>query len=546
MVMTAAAVVGAAVALVIVAFALRAARRRLLAAIDRLPAAVRAQAGADSARRRPLDELEAIAGELAAQAQASSFVADALAPFPESGARGVESSPTSEEVAVLAVELRRLVDRARGSGAGPIERHSRDLAVIDRIVVDHGGQVAGVLGHRVLAAFRGEERTLCAVSAAAAVIGRVAAAGSAASIETPHVAVASGEAWSGSVDYRGRAESALIGPPLQRIERLLHDAIPGEILLARNAYEEIERDLERIGETAVRRAGTVGAQEAYVLAADAGARLRLPLRAMQTGGEPEPVRVEASPSRRTPAARRAVGDLFAGRFELNERLGGGAGSDAWKARDAAGRWFVVKRLYDGTAEDGAIAAAWLAAQRASAAIDDAWVVGVIAADSCDDGLYAARAYARDQTLRSVLGAGVRPPRGVALSWVRQLAAGLTAIHAAGLVHASPRAENVVVDRCGVARWIDLGVTRGRLRRSGGPEIPPEWSEKGPSASTDIFGLGALLDEMLLGPAHGAGTVSAEDDALRHVVHACLLEDPLLRYPSAAALLAALNRLPPPA
>jgi hypothetical protein len=57
----------------------------------------------------------------------------------------------------------------------------------------------------------------------------------------------------------------------------------------------------------------------------------------------------------------------------------------------------------------------------------------------------------------------------------------------------------------------------------------------------VFGLGALLDELLLAGDEPGGS-RAGDDEMRHLVHTCLLEDPALRHSSAAAVLAALDRL----
>lgn len=505
-------------------------RRRWLDAFDRLPAALRRRAGLGSSRD-PASAVHALAGELEAQAAAARFVDQTAGAFPEVGGRGI-ASVAAAEVTVLAVELRRLIGgAATASGSGtPLEVHSADLSSAAAAIADYRGTVLGALGHRLLAEFRGPDRTLRAVAAAADVIGRSSGDTGSSSIEAPHVAVAVGEAWSGSVDYRGRAEPAAIGPPFQRIERVLHDAIPGEIVLARNAYEEIAPALARAGETAIRRSGTVGAQEVYALAADAAARLAVMPRVMEAGGQ-SPAGAGTTTSGPTPTR-------FAGRYELRECLGASADADTWKAIDEHGRWVVVKRLHDGTELDQAAAAEWLRVQRAISTLVSPFVVAPLDAAGGEGCLYVVRPYARTRTLRSILDTH-RPPRQVALYWARQLAAGLESLHAAGLVHANLRSENVLIDAAGAARWIDAGSTLGRVRRADGPDAPPEWREgRAPDAASDVFGLGALLEELLL----AADEARAGDDELRHLIHTCLVEDPALRHSSAGAVLAALDRL----
>jgi hypothetical protein len=498
-------------------------RQRWLDAFARLPLAVRRAAAQPD---DPAAALGALATELEAQAAAAQFVDEANGAFPEVGGRGV-AVVARAEITVLAVEMRRLyVSGTFGAADAALETHSADLASAAAAVAEAGGTVLGALGHRLIAEFRGAYRTLRAVAAAADLLGRASAA-RVSSMEAPHVAIASGEAWTGTVDYRGWAEPAAIGPPFQRLERVLHDAIPGEIVLARSALDEIAPALARAGETAVRRAGTVGAQEIYALAADAAARLVATSRSMAVGAVS--TIPNAAPNADSAATR------FAGRYELRECLGASADADTWKATDENGRWVVVKRLHDGTELDHSAAAEWLRVQRALTTLGSPWVVATLDAAGGEGCLYGVRPYARARSLRSILDAH-RPPRAVALLWARHLASGLQSLHDAGLVHTNVRAENVLIDAAGAARWIDAGLTVSRARRAEGPDIAPEWREgRAPDAAADVFALGALFEELLL-----AGDAPGDGD-LRRLVHGCLSEDPALRHASAGAVRAALDR-----
>jgi len=51
------------------------------------------------------------------------------------------------------------------------------------------------------------------------------------------------------------------------------------------------------------------------------------------------------------------------------------------------------------------------------------------------------------------------PMGQALSWVRQAAAGLAAVHSQGLIHFDIKPANILIDLGGVAKVADLGIAR---------------------------------------------------------------------------------------
>ncbi|MEO8554481.1 MAG: serine/threonine-protein kinase, partial [Kofleriaceae bacterium] len=173
------------------------------------------------------------------------------------------------------------------------------------------------------------------------------------------------------------------------------------------------------------------------------------------------------------------------------------------------------------------------------------------------------------SLGDILDRGVLSIHG-ALAVARQIAGGLLAAHAQGVIHADVTPCNVLVQRDHV-KLIDFGLAQLRERRlpstladhiTGTPSyVSPEQLQGHPATeASDQYSLGCVLFEMLAGrpPFHGESTTeiclshvrtpaprvtSLNEDvpyALSAVVARCLHKDPKQRYPSMAALAEALE------
>jgi serine/threonine protein kinase len=158
-----------------------------------------------------------------------------------------------------------------------------------------------------------------------------------------------------------------------------------------------------------------------------------------------------------------------------------------------------------------------------------------------------------------------------LELTKQLAEGLAAVHACGLLHRDLKPENVLIGEDGRPRLVDFGlaapVASADLARISGtlPYMAPEQA-RGESeridARTDVFGLGAVLYELLTGrpPYEGASTEELYRAAcagdvvpprqfnrrvsrdVNDLCQRCLAKDPTQRFASAAELSVALSQL----
>ena len=250
-----------------------------------------------------------------------------------------------------------------------------------------------------------------------------------------------------------------------------------------------------------------------------------------------------------------------GRYRLVGRLGGGGMGQVFLGLSAGGRPVAVKVIRAELASDLEFRVRFAREVAAARRVSGLFTALVVDADV--DGLvpWLATAYVAGPSLsESVTGNGPMPTRP-ALALAAGLAEGLSAIHAAGVVHCDLKPSNVLLSPDG-PRVIDFGISRAAEAAAGAGLVvgspgfmSPEQAmgeEIGPPS--DIFSLGAVLTfaatgggpfgrgsrpELAYRLVYGPPDLGRLPAGLRPLVERCLAKDPGQR-PTADDVLAAAN------
>ncbi len=230
--------------------------------------------------------------------------------------------------------------------------------------------------------------------------------------------------------------------------------------------------------------------------------------------------------------------VIADKFRLCGRVGTGANGAVYKADQIAlGRTVAVKILRPELADDPLLVRRFHDEALAASRLNHPNTVAVIDYGQTSDGLlFLVMEYLRGRTLTELVQAD--PPRRTdeIVDLMGQMLSGLQEAHAAGVVHADLKSDNVVVedrrDNWRLVKVVDFGVSRiVDVSRDdddgetiwGTPEyMAPEVISGGmPSVSSDLYAAGVILYELLTG-----FTPFANHDSTMDILAGHLRDDPL--------------------
>jgi len=220
-----------------------------------------------------------------------------------------------------------------------------------------------------------------------------------------------------------------------------------------------------------------------------------------------------------------VGELIAGRYELEELVGSGGMSNVFRAHDRLlERTVALKILHEQYTRDEDYVERFRREARAVAQLTHPNIVTVIDRGEQDGRQFIVFEYVDGENLKDLSARGPLDPRE-AIRLALQVAHALSFAHGRGLVHRDVKPQNVLLNDDGQAKVTDFGIARsldvGGVTQTGtvlgtSDYIAPEQARgQKVDPKTDIYSLGAVLYELLTGevPFAGDNFVAV---AMRHV------------------------------
>ena len=269
-----------------------------------------------------------------------------------------------------------------------------------------------------------------------------------------------------------------------------------------------------------------------------------------------------------------------GSYEIVSPIGAGGMGEVYRARDEKlGREIAVKVLPENLASDAEARARFEREAFAVAALSHPNILSIFDFGQ-DKGIsFAVTELLEGETLREKLAAGPLPARK-ATDYAAQIAEGLAAAHARGVVHRDLKPENLFVTKDGYVKILDFGLARrtsfggdqtnvetlafltepGVVLGTIGYMSPEQVRGEPADARSDIFSFGAVLFEMLSGfrpfrrdsPAETLTAILRDEPpempeetrlaspALERIARRCLEKDPESRFQLARDLAFALE------
>ncbi len=268
-----------------------------------------------------------------------------------------------------------------------------------------------------------------------------------------------------------------------------------------------------------------------------------------------------------------IGETILDRYTVVERLGDGGMGVVYRVQDDAGQPFAIKRLHAEVAADAKPLARFEREAAAHALLVHPNIATLYAVGATEDGgLCFVLEYVAGEDVGDTLERGPLPP-SMAVTIARQALSGLHHAHQFGIVHRDLKPENILLagwPEAPAVKLIDFGVVKPHTGDDFDTEVgtilgtphymAPEQARGQRDAldeRTDVFGVGALLYEMLTGaPPYDQETeplrlvhalrcefVPPEQrrpelmlpGALTAIVHRAMAPDPKDRFPNIVAL-----------
>jgi len=286
-----------------------------------------------------------------------------------------------------------------------------------------------------------------------------------------------------------------------------------------------------------------------------------------------------TPQRRPPPTRRSitpqqappplfeVGDVLAGRYEIQQLLGEGGMGAVYKARDRElDRPVALKVIRPELAASSAMLARFKQELLLSRQVTHKNVIRIFDLGDADGVKFITMEFVEGKDLRSLIHEKKKFSPEESVEIMQQVCQALEAAHSVGVIHRDLKPQNIMRENTGRILVMDFGLAR-TMEGDGMTQVgalvgtmeymsPEQALAKNLDQRSDLFTAGLILYELLTGkmPFHAESAlaslikrtqeraipVSDHDNtipgALSGVVSKCLETDPNLRYQSASEML----------
>ena len=427
----------------------------------------------------------------------------------------------NDRVALLFTEI---VDSTRLWETDPIATQSavaRHNDLVQSAIEAAGGTVIKGVGDGFIAAF--SEPSLAASAALRSQ--RAIVSGDWAPLELKvRMAIDTGE-----VERRG---GELFGPPINRGSRLLDAAHGGQIVISDEAQKAVTRDagtqVKSLGEHRLRGVGSP--QALHQLLAD---DLQSSFPPLNVSGQS--IRFD-----------RSFGDSIRG-YELREQIGRGAFGIVYRGyQPAIGREVAIKIVGPEFANHPGFIRRFESEARLVASLEHPHIVSIYDYWRDADGAYVVGPYLARGSLADGIPATLSESQVIKLAV--QVGTALSYAHRQGVLHLDVKPANILMDAEGNAYLADFGISAraveaatGAQSRSIGYRAPEDLEGGTLDARSDLYGLAAVVTNLLTGAPPKRFDLSALHEPIRGVLTRGLATDPEARFDSVDEFLDQLSK-----